>query len=47
MDGLDNSDDNSELIKNVDKNLYPEVLTIEKILFEVSERIKTAKLEFL
>jgi len=43
MDGLDNSDDNSELIKNVDKNLYPEVLTIEKILFEVSERIKTAK----
>jgi hypothetical protein len=27
----------------VDKNLYPEVLTVEKILFEVSERIKTAK----
>ena len=27
----------------MNKNLYPEVLTIEKILFEVSERIKTAK----
>jgi diguanylate cyclase (GGDEF)-like protein len=27
----------------VNKNLYPEVLTIEKILFEVSERIKSAK----
>jgi len=43
MGGSNNFNNNSELIKNVDKNLYPEVLTIEKILFEVFERIKTAK----
>ena len=43
MGGSNNFNDNSELIRNVDKNLYPEVLTVEKILFEVSERIKTAK----
>jgi hypothetical protein len=39
--------DNSELVKNISENFYPEILTFEKFLFEVSERIKKAKVRIL